>query len=141
MKTYFVSPINKKSLFRKCKWAMGTNTIFEHCCWVDGVISISVPSESLNFDPYLIIKNAENEWKEYDHDIIEGFDGNIWWEYDEFFEREEWYKLSTKPGTDIREELLNLGWKKTETELFIDGEIEIEPDSLRKIRNNYNLEW
>ena len=29
MKTYFVSPINKKSLFRRCKWAMGTNAFQE----------------------------------------------------------------------------------------------------------------
>ena len=60
MKTYFVTPI-KKSLVRRGKWAMGTNAIFKYCCWVDGVISIKVPSNSDDFDPYIIIKNAKNE--------------------------------------------------------------------------------
>ncbi len=120
---------------------MGTNAIFEYCCWMDGVISISVPSGSQDFDPYRVIKNAENEWKHYDYELIEGYDGNIWWEYGGLFKPEEWQKLSTNVGTDIREELVNLGWKKVGTELFIHGEVELETDETRQVRNNHNLEW
>ncbi len=141
MKIYFISPINKKSLFRRCKWRMGSKAIFEHCRWFDGVISISVPSGSHDFDPYLIIKNAENDWKKYDYELIEGFDGNIWWEYETAFQEEEWRGITTKVGTDVREELMALGWKKVETALFIDGEIELETEETRQVRNNYNLEW
>tara|TARA_A100001011_G_scaffold383637_1_gene455102 strand:- start:361 stop:795 length:435 start_codon:yes stop_codon:yes gene_type:complete len=141
VKTYFISPLKKQSMFARRQWTKGGALIFEYCRWVDGMISISVPSTDPTFDPYLIIKNANNDWRKYAYEIIEGFDGSIEWDYGDHFKRDEWLDLATKMESDIREELDKLGWSEGPEELFIEGEIELETDETRKVRNNYNLEW
>ena len=141
MKTYFLSPLNKRSLVSKRLWTNGNDSIFEHCRWFDGVISISVPSGDRDFDPYFIIKNANNEWRKYAHELTEGYDGNIEWDYGICFEPADWRVLATKMETDIREELQQLGWNVGAEKLFIEGEIEIDTSETRSVRNNYNLEW
>ena len=119
----------------------GNNIIVEHCRWFDGVISISVPPDDLYFDPYLIIENSDNQWKQYNHEMIEGYDGNVEWDYGNHFKPLEWQILATKLETDIREELQKLGWNEGPEELFIEGEIEIDTSETRGVRNNYNLDW
>ena len=141
MKTYFISPRNKRSLVTKRQWTKGHNSIFEYCRWVDGVISISVPFNEDNFDTYTIIKNADNDWKKYAHEMIEGYDGDVEWDYTGHFERDDWQILATNMETDVREELQNLGWNKGREDLFIEGEIKIDTSETQSVRNNYNLEW
>ena len=123
------------------RWTKGHRTIFEYCRWFYGVISILVPTKDLHFDPYVIIKNADNDWKKYTYEMMEGYDGTIDWNYGENFKYDEWQLIATKFETDIREELQKLGWNGGEQELFIEGEIEIDTSETRSVRNNYNLEW
>ena len=73
--------------------------------------------------------------------MIEGYDGNVEWDYGKYFEYDEWQILATKMETDIREELQQLGWNEGAQELFIEGEIELNTSKTRGVRNNHNLEW
>ena len=141
MKTYFISPLNKRALVSKRRWTKSSDSIFEYCRWVDGSISISVPSEDRDFDPYIIIMNADNEWKRYAYKLIEGYDGNIEWVYGNHFECTEWQILATQRDTDLREELQKRGWIEGAQELFIDGKIELDASESQGVRNNHNLEW
>ena len=129
MKIYSFEPKHQNSIIEKITYHNPEDDgdqIIQIICWREGYGTLKVEDDELKFDIEVVIKNKNQEWKQWG--MIGDTSSGEWnkWDFSNAGDREEWRIIEEDEDLFVSDELNERGWEVVTTHWNIEKELVIE---------------